>query len=389
MSDYFSFHLENRDGEARLSRFSTPHGVIHLPNFAPVGTQATVKTLTPDDLRQLGAEIILANTYHLYLRPGTDLLAKFGGLHNFMGWQGPILTDSGGFQVFSLTHRRDIDDDGVTFRSHIDGSKHRFTPEVVIAAQEAIGADIIMALDECPPPTDRDYVARSLQRTHAWAARCQEAQTRSDQALFGIVQGGIFPDLRRQSAEFLTALDLPGYAIGGLSVGETKEQMYATLDKLMPSMPADKPRYLMGVGTPEDVLEAVARGVDFFDCVLPTRMARNGGLFTHEGRLNIRNAVYKEDLRPIEEGCTCYTCQNFSRAYLRHLFQAKEILGLRLASLHNLHFMLRLMENVREAIDRGHFAQFKTDFLARYRISNQTKRHENRLAYETRRKEKE
>jgi len=385
MNDYFSFDLQKKDGEARLARFRTPHGVIHLPNFAPVGTQATVKTLTPDDLHALGTEIILANTYHLYLRPGTELLANFGGLHRFMGWDGPILTDSGGFQVFSLAHRRDIDDDGVTFRSHIDGSRHRFTPETVIAAEEAIGADIIMALDECPPPTDRPYVERSLARTHAWAARCQEAQTRPDQALFGIVQGGVFPDLRRQSAEFLSGLDLPGYAIGGLSVGETKEQMYATLDELMPLMPADKPRYLMGVGTPEDILEAVARGVDFFDCVLPTRMARNGGLFTHAGRLNIRNAQYREDRRPVEENCTCYTCQHFSRAYLRHLFQTKEILGLRLATLHNLHFMLRLMESLREAIAAGRFAQFKDAFLAEYRISDQAKRHENRAAYEARR----
>ncbi len=382
---WFRYQLLKQDGEARLGVFTTPHGDIPLPAFAPVGTQATVKTLTPDELHMIGVDLILSNTYHLYLRPGADVIAELGGLHRFMGWDGPILTDSGGFQVFSLAHMRRVDPDGVTFRSHIDGSLHRFTPEVVIHTQELLGADIIMPLDICPPPDDRQAVEEAVRLTNRWAVRAREAHTRPDQALFGIVQGGIFPDLRREAAEFLVDLDFPGYAIGGLSVGETKEQMYATLEETIPHLPADRPRYLMGVGTPEDILEAVARGVDLFDCVLPTRVARNGGLLTHEGRINIRNARYARDPNPIEPGCTCYTCQRFSRAYLRHLFKAGEILGLRLATLHNLHFMQQLMQRIRESIREGRFQEFKASFLARYRISDQEARHRNKQRFLMRR----
>ncbi|MBC8447606.1 MAG: tRNA guanosine(34) transglycosylase Tgt [Chloroflexi bacterium] len=376
MSFDFVFEVTASDphSAARGGRFHTPHGVIRTPVFAPVGTQATVKTLTPQELETLGADLILANTYHLYLRPGAEIIARLGGLHRFMGWQHPILTDSGGFQVFSLAHMRRLDDDGVTFRSHIDGSEQRFTPERVIETQEQLGADIIMCLDECADPLDRDYLAQALKRTHLWAERCRAAQRRDDQALFGILQGGIYPDLRRESAGVLSKLDFPGYAIGGLAVGETKEQMYSTLEATTPELPADRPRYLMGVGTPEDILESVARGVDIFDCVLPTRVARNGGLLTHEGRLNIRNAQYGDDPAPIETDCTCYTCRRFSRAYLRHLFKAREILGLRLATLHNLHFMLRFMETVRAAIAASTFTQFKAEFLAGYQMSDQDAR---------------
>lgn len=380
-NEWFRYTLLAQDGEARLGTFTTPHGVIPLPAFAPVGTQATVKTLTPDELRAIGIEIVLANTYHLYLRPGADVIAELGGLHRFMGWDGPILTDSGGFQVFSLAHMRKLDEDGVTFRSHIDGSLHRFTPETVVRVQELLGADIIMPLDVCPIPDRREEVKEAVRLTNKWAVRAREAHTRKDQALFGIVQGGIFPDLRRQAAEFLVELDFPGYAIGGLSVGETKEQMYATLEETVPHLPPDRPRYLMGVGAPEDILEAVARGIDLFDCVLPTRVARNGGLLTHEGRLNIRNARYARDPNPIEPGCTCYTCQHFSRAYLRHLFKAEEILGLRLATIHNLHFMQQLMVRIRQSIREGRFHAFKEEFLARYRIPDQEVRQRNKQRF--------
>lgn len=374
----FSFSVHATEGNARLSQFDTPHGPIAMPAFAPVGTLANVKTLEPRDLQELGASLVLSNTYHLYLRPGHELVERMGGLHRFMGWQGPMLTDSGGYQVFSLAHRRSLDEDGVTFRSHIDGSSHRFTPERVMEIEQALGADIAMVLDECPDPLHRDYNEAALVRTHRWAGRCRDFHTRPDQALFGIVQGGIFPDLRVQSAEFLTQLDFPGYAVGGLAVGETKEQMYATLDETCPALPVDKPRYLMGVGAPEDIVEAVYRGIDFFDCVLPTRIARNGALMTHSGRLNIRNERFAEDPQPIEKGCGCYTCRTFSRAYLRHLFKAKEITGLRLATIHNLHFMLRLMDAIRAAIGSGTFAQFRADFHARHAITDQTVRHAQR-----------
>jgi queuine tRNA-ribosyltransferase len=356
------------DSHARAGLFTTPHGGISTPAFAPVGTQATVKALDPRDLSELGVELLLANTYHLHLRPGAEVIASLGGLHRFMGWSGPILTDSGGFQVFSLAARRKVDADGITFRSHIDGSEHVFTPEMVVDIQEALGADIIMCLDECTEPTDRAYNEQGLARTHAWAARCRAAQTRRDQALFGIVQGGIFPDLRCESAEYLAGLDFPGYAVGGLSVGETKEQMKEILDITTPLLPADKPRYLMGVGAPEDLLDGVARGIDLFDCVLPTRLARNAALFTRRGRINVRNARFERDGAPIEDGCECSTCRQFSLAYLRHLFKAGELLGYRLASIHNVHFLLQLMRDIRASIAGGSFETFREEFLAKYRV---------------------
>jgi queuine tRNA-ribosyltransferase len=366
----FHFALEHLDheSEARLGRIATPHGDVSTPAFAPVGTQATVKSLDPRDLAELGAELILGNTYHLYLRPGTSVIEGFGGLHGFMGWRGPILTDSGGFQVFSLAEQRKITDEGVVFRSHIDGSQHLFTPEMVVRVQERLGADIIMVLDECAEPGDLAYNKKALARTHAWAARCREAQRRSDQALFGIVQGGTFPQLRQQSAEFLADLEFPGYAVGGLSVGESKEQMLQVLDITVPMLPADKPRYLMGVGAPEDLIEGVARGIDLFDCVLPTRLARNAALFTRQGRLNVRNARFERAEGPIEDGCRCYTCRHFSRAYLRHLFKAGELLGYRLATIHNVHFILQLMREMRAAIAAGQFQALRDEFLASYRI---------------------
>lgn len=364
----FEFEIEAIDPEssARNGRFHTPHGPINTPVFAPVGTAATVKALRPSDLQALGASLILSNTYHLYLRPGDELIRDLGGLHNFMAWPGPILTDSGGFQVFSLSDTRKIDSDGVTFQSHIDGSYHRFTPEKSIAIQENLGADIIMAFDECPPPNDYDYVKQSLSRTHPWLERCLAAKTRQDQALFGIVQGGIFPDLREASATFMIGLDLPGYAIGGLAVGETKEEMAATLDVLGPILPANKPRYLMGVGAPEDIVNAVLRGVDIFDCVLPTRLARNGAVLLKGGRINLRNAQFKTDRKPLAVDCTCYTCTHFSRAYLRHLVQAKEILAHILLTIHNVHFLFDLVRQIREAIANGRFRQFAYEFLSHY-----------------------
>ncbi len=362
----FSFELEAVDGPARAGTFRTPHGPIHTPAFAPVGTQATVKALTPRQLDELGPQLILANTYHLYLRPGAEVIAELGGLHGFMGWEGPILTDSGGFQVFSLADRRVIDADGVTFRSHLDGSEHRFTPEKAVALQEQLGADIIMALDECPAPYDRDYVEEATRRTHAWAERCVAAKRRDDQALFGIVQGGIFRDLRAESARFISGLEVAGVAIGGLSVGESKEEMYAVLDALEPHLPRERPRHLMGVGAPDDVVEAVVRGVDFFDCVLPTRLARNDAAMTRQGRMNMRNAPYADDPRPIDPHCTCYTCQHFSRAYLRHLIVAGEMLSATLLSLHNLHTLIELTEDLRRAILAGKAQAFAASFLNSY-----------------------
>ena len=364
----FEFTLLAQDGDARLGRFDTPHGPLETPLFAPVGTQATVKAMRPRDLRELGASLVLANTYHLYLRPGDERIRDLGGLHRFMGWDGPILTDSGGFQVFSLSDARRIDDDGVTFKSHLDGSAHRFTPEKSIAVQENLGADIIMMFDECPPPTDYDYVQRSLARTHAWAERCLAAKTRPDQALFGIVQGGIFRDLREASARFLIDFDLPGYAVGGLAVGESKPEMHAALEWLHPLLPADKPRYLMGVGAPEDLVNGVLRGVDIFDCVLPTRIARNGSALVLGGRINLRNAQYADDPRPVDAACDCYACAHFSRAYIRHLVKADEILASILLTTHNLHFLLRLMDDLRKAIRKGTVGEYAMEFLSHYEI---------------------
>lgn len=362
-ADLFTFELIAQDGRARAGVFHTPHGDIPTPVFAPVGTQATVKAVTPAQLEELDAALILANTYHLYLRPGDDLVAEMGGLHRFMNWRRPILTDSGGFQVFSLADRRTIDSEGVTFKSHIDGSIHRLTPEKSIAIQENLGADIIMAFDECAPPTDRAYNERAIERTHAWARRCLEAKSRTDQALFGIVQGGVFADLRQQSAEFIAGLNLPGNAIGGLSVGETKAEMHAVLEVVDRILPEDKPRYLMGVGTLEDLVNGVRRGIDIFDCVLPTRLARHHAAMIPGGRLNLVNAAYARDGSPIDENCQCYTCQNFSRAYLRHLILAKEMLSATLLSIHNLHTLLHLARQMRQAILERRFESFITEYL--------------------------
>lgn len=366
----FEFTLEAEHNGARAGILSTPHGPIATPVFAPVGTQATVKAVQPRELVELGATLVLGNTYHLHLRPGDELIRNLGGLHQFMAWDGPILTDSGGFQVFSLGDINVIEEDGVTFRSHLDGSLHHFTPEKSMQIQHNLGSDIIMAFDECPTPDERAVVEGALDRTHRWLARCVEEHHRSGdldkQALFGIVQGGIFPDLRAASAEAVTAFDLPGYAIGGLAVGETKPQMYRTLEDTIPFMPANKPRYLMGVGSPEDLVQAVARGVDVFDCVLPTRIARNGAVLTRGGRVNMRNARFATDALPLEEGCTCYACQHFSRAYVRHLVKASEILGHQLLSIHNLHMLLTLMREMRAAILEGSFTEYATAFLANY-----------------------
>jgi queuine tRNA-ribosyltransferase len=368
---YFSFELHAVDNRARAGVFHTPHGALVTPVFAPVGTQATVKAVTPRDLRSLGATLILANTYHLMLRPGDELIAQLGGLHEFMQWNGPILTDSGGFQVFSLGDLRELDEEGVTFRSHIDGSTHRLTPERAVAIQENLGADIIMVLDECADPTDQDYIVEAMERTHRWAARSRSAQTRQDQALFGIVQGGIDPELRRQSAEFLVDLDFPGYAIGGLSVGESKPEMLSTLDVVDPLLPYGKPRYLMGVGTPEDLVEGVARGIDMFDCVLPTRVARHGAALTRQGRLNMRNAIHTKDPNPIDADCGCYACRHFSRAYVRHLVKAEEILGHQLLSIHNLYTLVRLAQDMRAAIVAGQFEAFRQEFWAAREVEEQ------------------
>ncbi len=363
MGTSFTFDLLAQEGRARAGVFHTPHGEIRTPVFAPVGTQATVKSLTPAHLQELNANLILANTYHLYLRPGDELVAELGGLHEFMQWHGPILTDSGGFQVFSLGGINQIDADGVTFKSHVDGSMHRLTPERSIAIQENLGADIIMAFDECPEPYDRAYNELALTRTHAWAERCLTAKMRSDQALFGIVQGGVFPDLRQQSAEFIASLGFPGHAIGGLSVGETKDEMHRILEVVDAILPEDKPRYLMGVGTPEDLVNGVLRGVDIFDCVLPTRLARHKAAFGARGRINIARAEYARDPRPLVEGCTCYTCRTFSRAYLRHLVSVKEMLGSTLLSIHNLHTLLELARQIRQAILENRFARFAEAFF--------------------------
>jgi queuine tRNA-ribosyltransferase len=370
MSTSFCYSITSRDGHARAGVFQTPHGDLRTPLFAPVGTQATVKSVTPAQLEELNAGLILANTYHLYLRPGDEIIAQLGGLHTFMHWDHPILTDSGGFQVFSLADSRKIDPDGVTFKSHIDGSTHRITPEKSIAIQENLGADIIMAFDECSSPYDLDNNEAALERTHTWAVRCVNAKTRSDQALFGIIQGGVFPELRQRSAEYLSSLDLPGYAIGGLSVGETKDETLSMLELVDRYLPEDKPRYLMGVGSPEDLVTAVQRGVDIFDCVLPTRLARHHAAITRTGRLNIANARYSSEKSPIDESCNCYACSNFSSAYIRHLVLAKEILGATLLTIHNLHTLLSLMTDIRQAIIDGRYDQFVIDFLEQWETTS-------------------
>jgi queuine tRNA-ribosyltransferase len=357
----FKFELIAQQGRARAGVFHTPHGAIPTPVFAPVGTQATIKAITPAQLQEISASLILANTFHLYLRPGDEIVAEMGGLHRFMSWSGPILTDSGGFQVFSLAENRKVDEDGVTFKSHIDGSTHRFTPEKAIAIQENLGADIVMAFDECAPPYDRPYNERAMARTHAWAERCRNARHRTDQALFGIVQGGVFQDLRETSAQFITSLDFPGNAIGGLSVGETKEEMHTMLDIVLGILPSEKPRYLMGVGTPEDLVDGVRRGVDIFDCVLPTRLARHHAALTATSRLNLVNAAFARDPLPIDPECACYTCQHFSRAYVHHLINAREMLSATLLSIHNLYTLMCLMGDLRQAIIEHRLDKFSNE----------------------------
>ncbi len=355
------FELIKTDSSARLGKITTQRGIINTPAFMPVGTNATVKSMDPDEMKELDAEIILSNTYHLYLRPGHDIIKEVGGLHEFMNWNGPILTDSGGFQVFSLAQLRKIKDNGVEFRSHIDGSLHFLTPELVMEIQGALGSDIAMIFDECTPyPADREYALNSLKLTTAWAKRCIEAKNQN-QALFGIVQGGMYQDLRKQSADELIALDFDGYALGGLSVGEPKELMYEILNYATPLLPTEKPRYLMGIGDLMDVLEAVAAGIDMFDCVMPTRNARNGTLFTSQGRVSIKREEFKKDAGPLDPNCTCYTCNNFSRSYLRHLFMSKEILAMKLNTMHNIHFFMNFFREMREAIGRGEFIQFREE----------------------------
>jgi queuine tRNA-ribosyltransferase len=372
-----SFRLEKTCSQtnARVGELSTPHGSVPTPVFLPVGSQGAVKTLTPDEVEAIGYKMLLANTYHLYLRPGIDVIERAGGLHNFMGWQGAILTDSGGYQVFSLSPLRKVSDDGVTFRSHIDGSTHHLTPELAIEYQERLSADIIMALDECPAHDDSpSKVKRATERTHRWAERCLKAQKRPDQALYAIVQGGMSTELRKEAAQRLVALGFPGYAIGGLSIGEPKETTLTMIEETVRFLPEDKPRYLMGVGSPEDIVEAVARGVDIFDSALPTRVARNGALFSWEGRKNISNAVYKDMQEPIVADCSCYTCRNFSAAYLHHLFNCGELLAYRLATIHNLSFISQLMNKIRGAILDGTFSSFKDEFLAAYQPADEPTR---------------
>ena len=369
----FQFTVQARgDPAARAGVFRTPHGAVETPVFMPVGTNATVKSVTPDELHACRAQIILANTYHLSLRPGGDAIEALGGLHRFMNWTGPILTDSGGFQVFSLGHMRTLDDDGATFRSHLDGSTHRFTPESVVTLEEQFGADIIMPLDQCIAlPAQYEAARDAVERTTRWLERSVRAKRRTDQALFGIIQGAIFPDLRRSHARRLREFDLPGYAIGGLSVGEPKEHMHAMLEVLEPELPADRPRYLMGVGAPDDLVEGVARGIDMFDVVLPTRIARNGSLLTRRGRVNLRNAQYALRDAPADPDCACAVCHAYSVAYLHHLFRCEELLAYRLATIHNLWFMTNLIADIRRSILEGRFAAFREAFHAAYRPPNQ------------------
>ena len=362
------FNLLKTDGEARLGRLTGSHGQTETPCFMPVGTLGAVKGLTWEQVKGMGYSLVLANVYHLYLRPGLEVIEEAGGIHPFTGWDGLILTDSGGFQVFSLGKLMRITEEGVEFRSHIDGSKHFFTPEFVVEFEERIGVDIGMVLDECTPyPATYEYAKHSMERTLRWAKRSIEARTTSKTALFGIVQGGVYEDLRLKCVEEITKLPFEGFAIGGLSVGEPKEDMYRITRLVAPNLPFEKPRYLMGVGTPEDILEAVEAGVDMFDCVMPTRNARNGTLFTSYGRVNIKAAKYKKDFTPLDPNCDCYTCRNFTKAYLRHLYVSGEINAIILNTIHNLHFYARLMEGIRSSIKEGRFSQFKEEFLRGYR----------------------
>lgn len=365
-----TYELIKKDSrtKARRGRVNTPHGPIETPVFMPVGTAGTVKAMKPEEVRDMGAQIILGNTYHLYLRPGHEVVKAAGGLHKFMNWERAILTDSGGFQVFSLGAMRKISEEGVEFRSHIDGSKHMLSPEKSMEIQNALGSDIMMAFDECAPyPADRNYVKNSLERTTRWLKRCKEYHKNTEQqSLFGIMQGGMYKDLRKQSAEEIVELDLPGYAIGGLSVGEPKEIMYEVMDDCVDYLPADKPRYLMGVGSPDCLFEGVERGIDMFDCVLPTRIARHGMAMTSQGRANIKNAKYERDFTPLDPNCDCYTCRNYSKAYLRHLFKSDEILSSMLMTTHNLHFLVNTMAGIRKAIEEDRFLEYKKEFYDSY-----------------------
>lgn len=372
-----TYTLESKDGRARAGRIQTPHGEIETPVFMPVGTQATVKAMTKEELDEIGTQIILGNTYHLFLRPGDDVIDRLGGLHSFMNWKKPILTDSGGFQVFSLGALRKIQEEGVYFRSHIDGSKRFISPEKSIEIQNHLGSDIAMLFDECPPGlSSREYLIPSIERTTRWAKRCVEAHQKAEkQGLFAIVQGGVYEDLRQKSLEELLEMDehFSGYAIGGLAVGEPREDMYRILDYIVEKCPENKPRYLMGVGEPLDMLEAVESGIDMMDCVQPTRIARHGTVFTKQGRLVVKNAEYAEDTKPLDEECHCYVCRNYSRAYIRHLLKVDEILGARLTSYHNLYFLVHLMKDARIAIREGRFQQFKAEFIEKYN-TNQHRR---------------
>lgn len=359
-------HIDKQTG-ARYGILHTPHGDVEVPMFMPVGTLATVKTLSPEEIKSLGAGVILSNTYHLYLRPGSDIVEKAGGLHKFMNYDGPILTDSGGFQVFSLAKKRDITEEGVIFQSHLDGTKIKFTPESVIKIEEQLGADIIMSFDECIPyPVSYDYAKESSLRTLRWAKRGLDAHKREDQALFGIVQGGEFEDLRKMCAEELSKMDFPGYSIGGTSIGEPKDVCLKMVDYAVKYLPENKPRYLMGVGSIDYLLEGIARGVDMFDCVLPTRLARHGALMTSKGRVNIRDAKYKEDFSPLDDECDCITCKNYTKAYLRHLYVCDETFGKRLLSIHNIRFLIRLMEQARQAIKEDRYGDFKKEVLEKF-----------------------
>ncbi len=365
----FSFRVTHQCPytSARVAVIETPHGVVETPVFMPVGTQATVKAMERRELEEIGVSIILSNAYHLYLRPGHELIRRAGGLHSFMSWPHPILTDSGGFQVFSLTDLREISDEGVRFRSHLDGSYHFFTPEKVIEIEEALGADFIVCFDECVPyPASYSYAKEAMERTLKWALRCKKAKKREDQFLFGIIQGSVYPDLRKESALRTIEIGFDGYAIGGLSVGEPKPVMYEMLDVVVPLLPEDKPRYLMGVGYPSSLLEAIERGIDMFDCVLPTRNGRTGTIFTHRGKEHIRSESWKEDFSPPDPECDCYVCRNYTRAYLRHLYKAGEILAARLASYHNIYLLVDLMKKAREAIKGGYFPEFKKSFIEKF-----------------------
>lgn len=359
---------EDRKTGARAGLLHTPHGVFKTPMFMPVGTQATVKTVTPEELEEMGAQIILSNTYHLFLRPGTELIHEAGELHRFMNWNKGILTDSGGFQVFSLGAMRKITEEGVYFRSFLDGSKQFLSPEISIRAQEDLGSDIAMAFDECIPyPADYEYARKSTERTTRWAKRCIKAHQRTDRGIFGIIQGGMYKDLRKQSAMEISSLPFDGMAVGGLSVGEPHDLMYDILEETIQWMPKGKARYLMGVGTPDCLVEGVARGVDMFDCVFPTRVARNGMAMIHTGRMNMKNKQYERDFRPIEESCGCYTCRNYTRAYIRHLYKSEELLAFRLVTIHNLYFLLQFMRDMREAIVQGNFFKFREHFMEHYK----------------------